>query len=116
MGCIRANLFKSSYTPFIEMLKENEIKYGEVKTFSTAPMASGMVLALYGFLQTAAPWAALAAVLVAWIKSKSSRKVIITTKDNQVIHLEGLSPKETERLLEVAINLAVIDTDSEPKP
>ena len=116
MEALRANVFKSSHDPFTQMLQESNIEYGEVKTFSNAFMASSMVLTVYGVLQTAAPWAALAAVLVAWIKSRPTRKVIITTKDNQVIHLEGLTVQEIERVLALSSNLSVIDTNTEPKP
>jgi hypothetical protein len=116
MEVVRVNVFKSSHDAFVQMLQEKDIEFGEVKTFSNTIMASGMVLTVYGALQTAAPWAALAATLVAWIKSRSTRKVIITTKDNQVVHIEGLSIKEIERVLELAINLSVIDTNTESKP
>lgn len=116
MEVVRVNVFKSSHDAFTQMLQESNIEYGEVKTFSSAIMASGMVLTVFGVLQTAAPWAALAAVLVAWIKSRPTRKVIITTKDNQVIHLEGLTVQEIERVLAFSSNLSVIDTSTESKP
>ncbi|MFV3308592.1 effector-associated constant component EACC1 [Pseudomonas sp. NY15181] len=112
MEAIRVNTFKGSHEEFIAMLQECDIRYGEVKTFSSTIMASGMVLMVYGLVKTAAPWAALAAVLVAWVKSRSSRKVIITTKDNKSIQVEGYSVKDVERFLEISINLAVIDTDN----
>ncbi|WP_152989123.1 effector-associated constant component EACC1 [Pseudomonas citronellolis] len=116
MKAVRINVFKSSRNDFIHMLQENNIEHREVNTFSDRIMASSMVLTVYGLLKTAAPWAALATVLVAWIKSRSTRKIIITTKDNQTIHAEGLSTKEIEQILEIAINLSVIDTNNKPKP
>ena len=116
MEVVRVNVFKNSHDAFTQMLEESSIKYGEVQTFSSAIMASDMVLTVYGVLQTAAPWAALAAVLVAWIKSRPTRKIIITTKDNQVIHLEGLTIQEVERVLALSSNLSVIDTNTESKP
>jgi len=60
--------------------------------------------------------APLATVLVAWIRSKSSRKVMITTKKNEVIHVvQGMSVDEVERILEATRNITVIDTAAKAK-
>ena len=48
----------------------------------------------------AAPSVAL--VLVAWLTKRPTRKLIITTKDKQIIHAEGSSVEEIETLLEMA--------------
>jgi hypothetical protein len=58
----------------------------------------------------AAPWAAVAAVLVAWIKARSSRKVIITTLDNKIFHAEGMSVEEIKSLLPVTKSIAALET------
>jgi hypothetical protein len=55
-------------------------------------------------------WSALAAVVCAYLKNKRSRKIIITTKDNTVVHAEGLSQAEVERVLEKAKSLTAIET------
>ncbi len=53
-------------------------------------------------------WPALAAVLVAWVKTRPSRKLSITTKDNEVIHAEGRSVSEVQQLLETAQSIMAI--------
>jgi hypothetical protein len=55
----------------------------------------------------------IAAVLVQWLRSKASRKVILQTKDNEVIHLEGYSVKEIESLISKASDITVIQTDKD---
>jgi hypothetical protein len=52
---------------------------------------------------------AFATVIIAFIKSRNGRKVTITTKDNKVIHAEGLNPKELEEILRQSKSLAAID-------
>ncbi len=60
--------------------------------------------------------AAIATVLVAWIKSRTSRKAMFTTKDNEVLHaFEGMSPDEIERLVKLSRSIAVIDTAQKTK-
>lgn len=110
MNHIRINLFKDSRPQFLELLSENKIDYNEIQLFSTgAVLASGMSV-MVSLVQASAPWIAFSAVLVAWIKSKSSRKIIITTKDQTIIHLEGLSQNEVEKILDRAERITVIDT------
>jgi hypothetical protein len=55
------------------------------------------------------PWASLATVCVAWINRNSKRKLIVTTKDYKVIHLEGMSNAEMEAILQTATRLTAID-------
>ncbi len=52
----------------------------------------------------------LATIIVMFIKAKHGRKVVITTKDNKVIHAEGLTKEELEPILQEAKNLTAIDT------
>ena len=55
------------------------------------------------------PWGSLAAVLVAWLKYRSTRKLIMTQEDNTIIHAEGFNVKELERLLPSCKNASVIE-------
>jgi hypothetical protein len=57
-----------------------------------------------------APYAAVAAVLVAWIRARASRKVIVTLEDNKVLQTEGMSASEIERLLPLAKTIAAAET------
>ena len=103
------NTFASSHEPFVEMLKDNAIPYSQVQTFSASPMAAGEVIAI---AQTIVSSGAVAAVLVAWLKGRATRKVIINTRSNDVIHLEGYSVKEVQTILASAGRVAVFDTAS----
>ncbi|KQU89786.1 hypothetical protein ASC78_21705 [Variovorax sp. Root318D1] len=55
-------------------------------------------------------WGALAAVIVAFINRRRGRKVIITTKDGMVVHAEGLSTKEIEKVIGEAKSLTAIES------
>ncbi|NSL56874.1 hypothetical protein [Uliginosibacterium aquaticum] len=110
MNHIEINLFKDSREPFLKMLTDENIEYGEIHKFSVgAVLASGTSIGV-SLIQASAPWVAFSAVLVAWIRSRSSRKVIITTKDHVVIHIEGMSQQDVEKILDRVENITVIDT------
>jgi hypothetical protein len=55
-------------------------------------------------------WGALPTVIVAFLKYRNSRKVIITTRDGQIIQAEGLNSEELKHLLKQAESVAVIET------
>ncbi|MBD9438072.1 hypothetical protein IB223_18380 [Pseudoxanthomonas sp. PXM03] len=110
MTTLPAHVFKDSFRPFIELLNEHQVKYQIREMRAGVPMASSGVIEIVQAVGVASVWAGLAAVLVAFIKSRSSRKIIITTKDNTIIHAEGLTAPELERILGMATSVAVIDT------
>jgi hypothetical protein len=110
MESLPVNLFRESFGPFVALLNEHNVRYSMREVRSGVPMASSGVIEI---LQSAAMWGALAMVVVAFIKSRRGRKVIITTKDNTVVHAEGLSPKELEDVLIHAKNLTAIEPDKE---
>ncbi len=66
--------------------------------------------------QASAPWAAIAAVLVAWIRARASRKVIITLHDNRIFQTEGMSVDEVERLLPLAMTTTALETKKPDSP
>ncbi len=108
---LHVSLFKDSREPFLELLREHEVAHEELMLKANVPMASGF---LVDILQGSAPWAAaMATVVCAFLKNRRSRKVIITTKDNQAVHCEGLGPKEVERILQHAKNLTAIETNKD---
>ena len=71
--------------------------------------ASGVV----EILRSPAMWAALSTVIVAYLKYKNSRKVMITTKDNKVVHAEGLNEKELAEILEYSKEFTAFDPDKD---
>ncbi len=110
MEALPVHLFKRSFGPFLALLNEHKVSYTMREQRSGLQMAASGVAEV---LQSAAMWGGLATVIVAFLKYRHSRKVIITTKDNQVIHAEGLTGKELEQILERAKSLAVIETKSD---
>jgi hypothetical protein len=102
---IKITLFKDSYEPFVALLQESGIEFSERPPQVGVAMNSGLEI---GCVATAG----LVKVILAYLKTRQSRKLIITTKDNAVVHFqaEGLSPSELERLIPQARSMAVIET------
>lgn len=103
------HLFKASFGPFVQLLNEQKLTYQVREVRSGAVMASGATLEIVQAVGNAAFWASPATVVVAFINSRRSRKVIITTKDGTVVHAEGLTQGELEKVLEQARNFTAID-------
>lgn len=110
MDRVRITLFKGSQKSFTSALDAAEIKYGRIVQLSEAPMAAGFAIEVLNTLQTASPWAALAAVMIQWIRSKHSREIQITTKENQIFHGKNLTKEEFEKVLSNARFAIAIDT------
>jgi hypothetical protein len=106
---LRVDLFSNTQESFEGLLRQHDVEYK--RRLPTGIMAAGVPIEILGALQDAAPWGALAWVVVEWLKNKRSRKFIITTKDNRVIHAEGMSVAEIERALEQSKGAAAIDPD-----
>jgi len=92
----------------IELLNKHDVEYQMRQTRAGQVMAAGGVLEI---ILSPAMWGALATIVVAFIKYKNGREVIITTKDNEVIHAKGLTKEEIEPILKEAKSLAAIDTN-----
>ena len=59
-------------------------------------------------LQVVIPSVAL--VVAAWINGRSSRKAILTMKDNKIEHLEGRTVEDIESLMKMAQKIMIIET------
>lgn len=110
MEALPVHVFKDSFGPFTALLNEHHVKYRMREVRSAAPMASSGVIEL---LSSAAMWGAVATVIVAFINTRRSRKVIITTKDNTIVHAEGLSLAELEKVLAQAKHLTAIQSEKD---
>ena len=104
-------LMGSSTASFTKALEEAGIEYD----LRIPKPQSGLVFNVAGdvvqLVGDAVPWASLATVAVAWLKMRASRKIIVTTKDNEVVHTEGLSVAQFEQVLAIARETTVIDTE-----
>lgn len=110
METLKVNLFKASFGPFVALLDKHEVKYQMQANRSDGPMASSEVLEIIKDLGSATIWPSVAVVIIAYMNRSRTRKVIITTKDNQVVHAEGMTQKELEAVLEIAVNISAIET------
>ena len=105
---LQINLFKDSKEPFLTLLREHGLEYTKRLPQPGVIMASGDIVEI---LQAGTWVASLATVICAYLKNRRSRKVIITTKDNKIIHCEGLGQQEIESILKLSKDITVVDTD-----
>jgi hypothetical protein len=92
------------------------IKYSHRRPPLRTPVAGGKTIEIATLIKDAVPWAAIASVFVAWLRSRSSRKVIFTLDDDTVFHAEGMSVDEIQRLLPHTKNVAACETKKPEKP
>lgn len=103
---------KSAAASLKPMLKEAGIEFQELEIFGKAGgfesgmMAVEIIKALGGF-------GSIAGVLIAWIKLKQSRQVIIRKNDGSLeIITKSMSAKETQLLMENAIRTDLIEDEA----
>lgn len=104
---MRVALFKDSQASFLQALDEAGISYEERRPIPGQIMASGSMVLI---AQTAAITGSIATVLVAWIKARASRKIILTLQGNKVVHLEGYTIEQVRELLPLVDHMTAIDT------
>lgn len=110
METLPVKLFEDSFGPFLALLNEHGVKYQVRKARPGVFMAAGTTIEIVQqAIGNAAMWGAFATVVVAYINRRRGRKVIITTKENTIIHAEGLSERELDRILENAKNVIAFD-------
>ena len=101
-------LFKDSKEPFLALLRQCGVSHEEMMLKAYMPGAAEFFVDI---VKSSAPWAAgLTTVICAYLKNKRSRKVIVTTKNKEVIHCEGLGPAEIEAILEHAKSITAIES------
>lgn len=108
MNTLAIHVFKDSFNPIIELLDENDLAWSMREQRPELVMSSSGIIEV---ALNASAWVSIASVLIAFIKARHGRKVMITTEENQVIHAEGLTPKELEKVLEKADWVVAIDPD-----
>lgn len=116
MSSLPVHVFRDSAASFTEALSANGIEFSRRIQLAEGPMAAGWVIEVFSAVKEATPWGALAICIVAWLKAKSNRKVIVTSKDNEVVHTEGLSVEDTIKILERAKDVAVIEVPPKANP
>lgn len=113
MNTLDIHVFKESFQPVTELLDAKGISW------SMRQERAGVIMASSGILEVAlnpSSWVSIAAVLISFIKARHGRRVMITTKDKDVIHAEGLTSKELEKILEKAEWVTAIDPNKSNNP
>lgn len=107
---LRVHLFKYGGDDFVSLLDEAGVEYRMRQfppgTIMNAPEALVILKTIAGL--SILP--SIAAVIVQWLKNRASRKIIIQTKDNQIVHVEGMDIDEEKlaRLLELSESVTAI--------
>ena len=109
MKALRATTFQDSNRSFLMTLDEHDIEYSRIIKLSGASIASGITIEIL----ITGGWGALAVACLAWAHVRKSRRINVTTKDNQSIWLEGYSAEDAARILQSAKTIAVIDAKSD---
>ncbi|MBE0425134.1 MAG: hypothetical protein IBX72_00605 [Nitrospirae bacterium] len=109
---IKIVTFRDSKESFLSLLDENNFLFIEQVPHPGVVMATGEIVEILKAVGAASIFPSLAAVAVQWLKARSSRKLMLQTKDKQIVHLEGYSVQEVAELLKQAESLTVIDTKS----
>lgn len=114
MQGLTIHLFKSSYDPFVELLKAHGIEHRARMPVPGVVMASGLSVELVGAIGLAAGAVLrpLAGVVTEYLKAKQSREVTINLRDGGSVHAKALAPEELQEALALAANLIAFD----PKP
>jgi len=107
---IKIVTFRDSKESFLSLLDENNIHFIEQVPHPGVVMAAGEIVEILKAVGAASIFPSLAAIAVQWLRARSSRKLMLQTKDRQIVHLEGYSVQEVAALLKQAESLTVIDT------
>lgn len=111
---IRIMVFQKSKASFLSMLDEKGINYTPIPIRPGMIMNTGETFEIMKELVANSPLiAAMAWVAVEWIKARGSRKIIIETKDNRTVHLEGYDTEDVQKLLAQTTRLTAIDMNGE---
>ena len=113
MNSIPFTVFKDSATSFRSALEDGGVQCSRRFQLSEGPMASGQIIEIFAALKDATPWGAAAFAIVGWLRAKSNRKVIFTSADNRVTHIEGFSVEEVEKILATTRHAAAIETTTQ---
>lgn len=108
---IEISYFKNGSADFFRMLEDENISFKKIKNFPDGTIvASGETIEIINAIGGASIVPSLATIIVTWLKTRASRKAIVTTKDNKIVHLEGYSEKEVSIILDKTRNLTIAQT------
>jgi len=109
---IKLHLFKHGGKEFFRLMSESNIPIQLKRHDPGTVMAAGELIEIVKVVGGLSIAPSVAAVIVQWLKNKGSRKIMIQTKDNVVVSLEGpdVDKEKLEELLEIADSVSAIQT------
>jgi hypothetical protein len=113
MSQLRVYLFKNGRSDFLSLLRENGVEFNEHRPAPGVVMNAGEVIEIINAAKELSPYGALAVVLVTWLRGRASRKVIVQADEKTVLHLEGYSVKDVEKVIEKAVSVMAIQTEKD---
>lgn len=108
MSLLTVHLFKGSLAPFMSLLDTHNVPYVLKGTRAIAGSGAPEVLEIPVEAEVLLP---LVKVVLAYLSSRSTRKVTLTI-GNKVVQVEGLLSKGLSRMLAQARSMVVIETEA----
>jgi len=107
MDIIYLSLSSTDQVELANALEANDIEFRRPQFNLATPTSPEALIEIISVVGNATFWAALASVLVSFIKSRRQRKIIITLKSGETIHAEGFSVQEFEEIISKAKNIKI---------
>lgn len=99
MNLLLLSISSTDLNELEESLNANRIDFKALPMKNFGTLTADSTIEIVKVVGNPAFWAALASVLIAYIKSRPKRSVIITTKNGDAIHAEGLSSEDLSKVL-----------------
>lgn len=109
MESLRVNLFSESYASFTQLLEENNIQYKKSGWEKGRIVASSEWIEIVGLLAGGKVIGHVSQVIIEWLRSKSSRKAIIRTKNDESAQFNGYSASEINKMLPECKEITLLD-------
>ena len=110
---LRVNLSRNGGGELFRAFVDAKVPIYETRSDPGSAMASGHFIEIVTAVGGASLIPSIAFVLHQWLKNKASRKIIIQTKDKEIVHVEGLGLEELERVLDLAESLSAVQLESD---
>lgn len=114
---LKVAFFKDGSSEFFKLLDQAEINYNFYNPFPEGTVvASGEIIEILQVIGGVSIVPSITAIIVQWLKLQASREVIVTTHDNNIIHLKGFSEEKMIAVaLEYAKDVVIIQTTPDDK-
>jgi hypothetical protein len=117
LDVLTINFSKAASDPFISLLRDRGVRYRERVSRTDHIYAATDFIQI---MKDAAPGGSsiafvVASAVVAFIRAKHGRKVVVTSNTGVTVVIENLTEREVAPIIENTISMMVIDPDNGPK-